>query len=156
MLTLDTIAIKIEDRVLHATLDTPPLNMISPELVRDLITLINYLDSHQDDISVVVFDSASRDFFSAHVDMVRVSGLGTELARLGPGSTLGSLFRRISTLRQVLDRVYAVEDAMAGLRRERLQVARDLLTPEQQAKFLLFSARFQKEMRERMLREERR
>ena len=101
MLTLDTIAIKIEDRVLHATLDTPPLNMISPELVRDLITLINYLESHQDDISVVVFDSASRDFFSAHVDMVQVSGLGTELARLGPGSTLGSLFRRISTLRQV-------------------------------------------------------
>jgi len=58
-------------------------------------------------------------------------------------------------LRQALDRVYAVEDAMAGLRRERLQVARDLLTPEQQAKFLLFSARFQKEMRERMLRERR-
>ncbi len=60
-----------------------------------------------------------------------------------------------NALRQALDRVYAVEDAMAGLRRERLQVARDLLTPAQQAKFLLFSARFQKEMRERMLRERR-
>jgi hypothetical protein len=60
-----------------------------------------------------------------------------------------------NALRQALDRVYAVEDAMAGLRRERLQVARDLLTPEQQMKFLLFSARFQKEMRERMLREQR-
>ncbi len=60
-----------------------------------------------------------------------------------------------NALRQALDRVYAVEDAMAGLRRERLQVARDLLTPEQQAKFLLFSARFQKELRERMLRERR-
>ncbi len=58
-----------------------------------------------------------------------------------------------NALRQALDRVYAVEDAMAGLRRERLQVARDLLTPEQQAKFLLFSARLQREMRERMLRE---
>jgi len=57
------------------------------------------------------------------------------------------------TLKQALERVYAVEDSMAGLRRERLQVARDLLTPEQQVKFLLFSARFRKEMQERMLRE---
>ncbi len=56
-------------------------------------------------------------------------------------------------LKQALERVYVVEDSMAGLRRERLQVARDLLTPEQQAKFLLFSARFRKEMQERMLRE---
>jgi Spy/CpxP family protein refolding chaperone len=56
-------------------------------------------------------------------------------------------------LKQALERVYAVEDAMAGLRRERTQAVRELLTPEQQAKFLLFSARFRKEMRERMLRE---
>ena len=58
-----------------------------------------------------------------------------------------------SALRQALERVYAVEDAMTGLRRERLQVARDLLTPEQQVKFLLFTVRFQKEMHERLLRE---
>ena len=56
-------------------------------------------------------------------------------------------------LKQALERVYAVEDSMAGLRRERLQAARDLLTPEQQAKYLLFSAKFRKEMQERMLRE---
>ena len=42
---------------------------------------------------------------------------------------------------------------MTGLRRERLQVARDLLTPEQQAKFVLFTVKFQKEMRERLQRE---
>jgi len=55
-----------------------------------------------------------------------------------------------SALRQTLDRVYAVEDAMAGLRRERLHVGRDLLTPEQQVKFLLSTVRFQKEMRGRL------
>ena len=58
-----------------------------------------------------------------------------------------------SALRQALDRVYAVEDAMAGLRRDRLQAGRDLLTPDQQVKFLLFTVKFQKEMRERLLRE---
>ena len=58
-----------------------------------------------------------------------------------------------SALRQALERTYAVEDAMTGLRRERLQVARDLLTPEQQVKFLLFSMKLHKEMRDRLQRE---
>jgi hypothetical protein len=58
-----------------------------------------------------------------------------------------------AALRQALERVYAMEEAMAGLRRERLQTVRDLLTPEQQVKFLLFNMRFQKEMRERLQRE---
>jgi hypothetical protein len=58
-----------------------------------------------------------------------------------------------SALRQALERAYAVEDAMTGLRRERLQVARDLLTPEQQVKFLLFSMKLHKEMREHLQRE---
>ena len=58
-----------------------------------------------------------------------------------------------AALKAALDRVYAVEDAMAGLRRERLQIVRDLLTPEQQVKFLMYSIKFHKEMRERLERE---
>jgi hypothetical protein len=58
-----------------------------------------------------------------------------------------------SALRQALERLYVVEDAMTGLRRERLQVARDMLTPEQQARFFLFGMKFRKEMRERLQRE---
>jgi hypothetical protein len=56
-------------------------------------------------------------------------------------------------LKQALDRVYAVEEAMAGLRRERLQAVRELLTPEQQAKFFFFTMKFRKEMRDRLQRE---
>ena len=59
-----------------------------------------------------------------------------------------------AVLKQALDRVYTVEDAMAGLRRERTQAMRELLTPEQQVKFLFFTMKFQKEMRERMQREQ--
>lgn len=55
-------------------------------------------------------------------------------------------------LKQALDRVYAVEDAMAGLRRERTQAVRELLTPEQQVQFLFITMKFQKDMRERMQR----
>lgn len=57
-------------------------------------------------------------------------------------------------LKASLDRVYAAEDAMAGLRRERLQIVRDLLTPEQQVKFLMYSVRLHREMRERLEREQ--
>lgn len=101
MLTLEAINTRIADRVLYATLDSPPLNMIGPDLVRDLITLVRYVESNEQEISVVVFDAASRDFFSAHVDMARVPALGEEFARLEPGATLGTLYRRISSLNQV-------------------------------------------------------
>ena len=56
-------------------------------------------------------------------------------------------------LKTSLDRIYTVEEAMAGLRQERWQVARDLLTPEQQVKFLMYSVKLHKEMRERLDRE---
>ena len=60
MPTLNTIDTRIEDRVLYATLNTPPLNMIGPAMVRDLITLVYYLETHADDVRVVVFDSAAQ------------------------------------------------------------------------------------------------
>jgi enoyl-CoA hydratase/carnithine racemase len=101
MPTLNTMDTRIEDRVLYATLNTPPLNMIGPAMVRDLITLVSYLETHADDVRVVVFDSASPDFFSAHVDMTQVPALRPELARLEPDAKLGTLFSRISTLNQV-------------------------------------------------------
>jgi enoyl-CoA hydratase/carnithine racemase len=100
MLTVNTLDVRIDNRVMYATLSVPPLNLIGPEMVSDLITVVQYLESH-DDVSVVVFDSASPDFFSAHVDMYRASELSNELARLEPGAPLGALFRRISTLDQV-------------------------------------------------------
>jgi hypothetical protein len=60
-----------------------------------------------------------------------------------------------SALKGALDRIYAVEDAMTTLRHDRWQAARDLLTPEQQVKFLMYSVKFHKEMRERLEREHR-
>jgi hypothetical protein len=48
--------------VLFARLDASPLNLIGPDMVRDLIGLVQHLEEHQDAVSVVVFDSASADF----------------------------------------------------------------------------------------------
>ena len=100
-LELDVIHNRIEDRVLFATLDAPPLNLIGPGIVRDLIRLVQQLEEHEDDVSVVVFDSASPDFFSAHVDMTTRPAMLKELGRLAPDASLWTLYRRISTLNQV-------------------------------------------------------
>jgi enoyl-CoA hydratase/carnithine racemase len=100
MIATETVDIRIDNRVLYATLDAPPLNLIGPEIVRDLVNLVLYLEAH-DDISVVLFRSANPEFFSAHVDMYRASELGAEISRLEPGAPLGALYRRISTLNQV-------------------------------------------------------
>ncbi|MDR3660372.1 MAG: enoyl-CoA hydratase/isomerase family protein [Mycobacterium sp.] len=86
--------------MLYATLNTPPLNLIGPEMIRDLVTLVLCLETN-DDVSVVVFGSTNPHFFSAHVDMYRAGELSTELARLEPGAPLGLLYRRISALNQV-------------------------------------------------------
>jgi hypothetical protein len=59
----------------------------------------------------------------------------------------------VAGFKQALDRVYAVEEAMAELRRERLQAVRELLTPEQQARFFFFTMKFRKDMRDRLQRE---
>ena len=75
-------------------------------------------------------------------------GRGPEAAPPAGGPAVDS-----GALKQVLERVYAVEDAMSELRRERVHAVRELLTPEQQVKFLFFTMKFQKDMRERLQRE---
>ena len=101
MLKLEAIRTRQEGRVLFATLDAPPLNLIGPAIVDDLVTLVLHLETEGHGISVVVFDSASPDFFSAHVDMTQVPALREKLARLGAGQGLGGLYLRISSLKQV-------------------------------------------------------
>lgn len=62
--------------------------------------------------------------------------------------------RDSGALKQTLDRVYAVEEAITELRRERVQALRDILTPEQQVKYLFHTTKFQKDMRERLQQEQ--
>ncbi|MFD0309385.1 hypothetical protein [Streptomyces sp. NPDC127119] len=61
----ETIDTHLDGRVLHATFHAPPINLIGPELVRDLVGLIEEL-SRPDAPRVVVFDSADDDFFFPH------------------------------------------------------------------------------------------
>ena len=48
------------------------MNLLGPELVRDLVTLIERAEA-DDTLRVLVFKSADPDYFIAHVDLTRIS-----------------------------------------------------------------------------------
>jgi enoyl-CoA hydratase/carnithine racemase len=99
---LKTIGTRIDSGVLFATFDNPPINLIGPELVRDLIDLLDHLEQDQD-VRVVVFASADEEFFLPHVDIARVAEYTKETVRISGSASgsLGGLLRRLSEVRQV-------------------------------------------------------
>jgi enoyl-CoA hydratase/carnithine racemase len=96
-LPLDTIATRLDGHVLYATFLAPPINLIGPEVVRDLVTLLEEI-YRPSPIRVVVFDSADPDFLFPHVDMTKVAECTAEAAKAGgPGdASLGMLFHKLS------------------------------------------------------------
>lgn len=54
----------------RVTFDNPPLNLLDPDLLRALQDLTTRLET-DDDVKVVVFDSADPEFFLAHLDLLR-------------------------------------------------------------------------------------
>ena len=87
------------DGVLTAVIDAPPMNLIGPELVRDLVALFGALESgHQ--ARVMVLESADPDYFVPHVDLTKVPEYTAEAAKAGgPGdASLGMLWHKLSEL----------------------------------------------------------
>jgi len=87
-----------EGGVLFATLDAGPLNLIGVDLVRDLVSLVDTLYADPGDVRVVVIDSASPDYFSAHVDLTAVPQYTAEAAKAGgPGdASLGMFLAKLA------------------------------------------------------------
>lgn len=52
----------------RVTFANPPVNVIGPDMIRDLKQLLTELESN-DTVNVVVFDSADPDFYLAHYDL---------------------------------------------------------------------------------------
>jgi enoyl-CoA hydratase/carnithine racemase len=69
---LQTLSVRREGGVLFVNIAAPPLNLIEPELVGDLVTFIQQAES-DDAVRVIVFKSADPDYFIAHVDVTRVA-----------------------------------------------------------------------------------
>jgi enoyl-CoA hydratase/carnithine racemase len=96
----ETIAVGDEGAVLVAAIRNPPMNLLGPELVRDLVSLIERAEADQD-VQVLVFKSEDPDFFISHVDLTRVQEYRTEAARLVGEPSIALLFHHLSASRLV-------------------------------------------------------
>src|SRR5713226_9118131 len=109
MADFQVLTTRAEGAVLFAVIDSPPINLIGPALVSDLVSLIELLD-HGEPYRVVVFSSANRDFFIPHVDLTKVSEYRQAAAKLTGEPSLSLLLRRLSetkaiTIAQIAGRV---------------------------------------------------
>jgi enoyl-CoA hydratase/carnithine racemase len=76
------------------------MNLLGPELVRDLVSLIRRAEADTA-CKVVAFSSADPDYFISHVDLTRVSEYRAEAAKLTGEASIASLFRHLSASRLV-------------------------------------------------------
>jgi enoyl-CoA hydratase/carnithine racemase len=100
MTNFETLHVRQEGSVVFADIAAPPMNLLGPELVRDLVSLIK--DAEADAaVQVLVFRSADPDYFISHVDLTRVQEYRQEAARLTGEPSIALLFHHLSVSRVV-------------------------------------------------------
>src|SRR5262249_41247632 len=92
--------IRREGAVLFAQITAPPMNLLGPELVSDLVSLIQMAEA-DDGLKVLVFTSGDPDYFISHVDVTRIKELRDAAARLNGDPSTAQLFRHLSASRLV-------------------------------------------------------
>jgi enoyl-CoA hydratase/carnithine racemase len=98
--TFETLRVHIDGAVLFAEIAAPPMNLLGPELVRDLVSLIQRAEA-DGACKVLVFSSADPDYFISHVDLTRVGEYREEAAKLTGEPSIALLFRHLSASRLV-------------------------------------------------------
>jgi enoyl-CoA hydratase/carnithine racemase len=98
--TFDTITVQVDGLVLLAEILAPPMNLLGPELVRDLVSLIQRAEA-DDAYKVLVFKSGDPDYFISHVDLTQIPEYRQEAAKLTGVPSIALLFRHLSASRLV-------------------------------------------------------
>jgi enoyl-CoA hydratase/carnithine racemase len=106
-----TLNVSKDGAVLFAEIAAPPMNLLGPELVRDLVGLIQRAEG-DNAIKVLVFKSADPDYFISHVDVTKIKEYREEAAKLVGEASIALLFRHLSasrlvTIAQIEGRVHA-------------------------------------------------
>ena len=100
LVVFETLTVCKEGAVLFADIAAPPMNLLGPELVRDLVSLMQRAEA-DDVIQVLVFKSADPDYFISHVDVTRIKEYREEAAKLTGEASIALLFRHLSASRLV-------------------------------------------------------
>lgn len=96
----ETLDVVEDGAVLFVDINAPPMNLLGPALVRDLVSLIQQAEA-SDTCKVLVFKSADPLYFISHVDVERVREYRQEAAKLTGEASIALLFRYLSTSRLV-------------------------------------------------------
>lgn len=96
----ETLTVEEQGGVLFVTIEAPPMNMLGPEMVRDLVSLITVLDQGEP-YKVAVFRSADPDYFISHVDVTKIAAYRQEAAALTGEASIALLFRRLAETKAV-------------------------------------------------------
>jgi enoyl-CoA hydratase/carnithine racemase len=96
----ETLTVRKEGAVLFADIAAPPMNLLGPELVRDLVSIIQRAEA-DDTAQVLVFKSADPDYFISHVDVTRIAQYRAEAAKLTGEASIALMFHHLSASRLV-------------------------------------------------------
>src|SRR5262249_32136958 len=96
----ETLTKRKETAVVFAEIAAPPMNLLGPALVRDLVSLIQEAEA-DGTTRVLVFKSADPDYFISHVDVMRIGEYRDATAKLTGEASLGLLFRYLSASRLI-------------------------------------------------------
>ncbi len=99
-MVFETLTVRQEEAVLFAEIAAPPMNLQGPELVRDLVSLIQRAEA-DDAVQVLVFTSADPDYFISHVDVTHIAENRVEAAKLTGEASMALLLRHLSASRLV-------------------------------------------------------
>jgi enoyl-CoA hydratase/carnithine racemase len=99
-MVFETLKVRREGPVLFAEIAAPPMNLLGPELVRDLVSLIQRAEADHA-VRVLVFKSADPDYFISHVDVKKIKEYRQEAAKLTGEASIALLFRHLSASRLV-------------------------------------------------------
>lgn len=96
----ETLTVTKDGGVLFVEMKAPPINLLGPELISVLATLIQEAEADSS-IKVIVFKSGDPDFFISHVDVTRIKENREAATKLGDEPSIGLMLRRLSTSRLV-------------------------------------------------------
>jgi enoyl-CoA hydratase/carnithine racemase len=99
-LVFEKLNVTKEGAVLFAAINAPPLNLEGPELIRDLVSLIQKAEA-DDTVRVIVFKSADSDYFISHVDVTWIKENREAAAKLDGNPSIGQVLRHMSASRLV-------------------------------------------------------
>ena len=96
----ETLTVHKEGGVLFVEIKSPPMNLLGPELISDLVSLIQQAEADES-AHVIVFKSADPDYFISHVDVTRIKENREAAARLDGVPSIGLVLLHLSKSRLV-------------------------------------------------------